>query len=584
MPASKSSSYTNETQQRAAAVYAYLQQQIRQTIMSIWQPQAGTPQVTALNSVANELFYGGAAGGGKTDLLIGAALTRHYRSIIFRREFPQLRDIITRTREIIEAADLTPKPKYNSTEHLWRNIPGKRTLEFGAIKDENNKTKYQGRAHDLKGYDEITHFTKSQYKYTSGWNRTVRKDIVARTICTGNPPMTAEGEWIIEYWAPWLDEDHPRPAVPGELRWFATIEGEDKEVESDNVVYFKGFEIRPRSRTFIPARLTDNPLLMATDYASVLQGLPEPMRSQLLFGDFSIEPDSDQWQVIPTPWIRAAQQRWRDANGVRQSGLTALGLDPSRGGKDATVVALRYDNYFEIMEFPGTATPDGPEAAKHVLEALGLDREQITLNALKDSIASKIPVNVDVIGVGASAYDFLKFIGMRAYDVHNSTPSTATDVTGKLPLLNYRAESYWRLRDALDPQYGLGLMLPPDRELAAELAAPKWSPTVRGIQVEDKVKVHERLGRSPDKADAIALSMMDMVAKRDITVPTSSTQQTFGSATPLMTIDQREVANRYGIVTAEDFMAMQLEWQQSQGEPEYEINQDYTYKKRRRLH
>lgn len=583
MPPSRSAQYSELTRLRAAQAYAYKQQQIQVTNSSVWQPQADTPQVLALNCVANELFYGGAAGGGKTDLLIGAALTRHYRSIIFRREFPQLRDIIARTREIIEVADLKPKPKYNGTEHLWRNIPGGRTIEFGAMQLEDHKTKYQGRAHDLKGYDEITHFTRSQYKYTSAWNRTVRKNVVARTICTGNPPMTPEGEWIIEYWAPWLDADHPNAAIPGELRWFATIEGEDREVEGDNVIYYKGFDIRPRSRTFIPARLTDNPMLMATDYASVLQGLPEPMRSQLLFGDFSIEPDSDVWQVIPTPWIRAAQQRWRDMGG-HQTPITALGLDASRGGKDATVVALRYDNYFEIREFPGTSTPDGPAAAKHVLTALGLDTEHFTLGSMEGTIAAKIPINVDVIGVGASAFDFLKFIGMRAYDVHNSTPTTATDATGKLAMLNLRAEAYWKLRDALDPQYGLDIALPPDRELAAELAAPKWSPTVRGIQIEDKVKVHDRLGRSPDKADAVALAMLDMVSKREQKIPTSSTNQTFGSATPQMTVDQRRIADRYGIVTVEDFMEMQLAWQQQQGEPEYEITNEYTYKKRRRIH
>jgi hypothetical protein len=46
--------------------------------------------------------------------------------------------------------------------------------------------------------------------------------------------------------------------------------------------------IRPKSRTFLPAFVQDNPYLMATDYVTTLQGLPEPMRSQLLFGDFSV--------------------------------------------------------------------------------------------------------------------------------------------------------------------------------------------------------------------------------------------------------------------------------------------------------
>ncbi len=48
-------------------------------------------------------------------------------------------------------------------------------------------------------------------------------------ICAGNPPTTAEGDWVIRFWAPWLDRAHPNPAIPGELRWFATIGGRDVE-------------------------------------------------------------------------------------------------------------------------------------------------------------------------------------------------------------------------------------------------------------------------------------------------------------------------------------------------------------------
>ncbi|MGB0685603.1 MAG: terminase, partial [Planctomycetota bacterium] len=42
---------------------------------------------------------------------------------------------------------------------------------------------------------------------------------------------TVEGRWILNYFAPWLDKKHPRPAQPGELRWFATKDGVELEVE-----------------------------------------------------------------------------------------------------------------------------------------------------------------------------------------------------------------------------------------------------------------------------------------------------------------------------------------------------------------
>jgi hypothetical protein len=116
-----------------------------------------------------------------------------------------------------------------------------------------------------------------------------------------NPPASAEEEWFIQYWGPWLDEQYPNPAAAGELRWFAVVEGKDVERENGQPFEWKGETIVPRSRTFIPARLSDNPYLASTNYGSVLQGMPEPLRSQLLYGDFTIGLDDDPWQVIPQP-------------------------------------------------------------------------------------------------------------------------------------------------------------------------------------------------------------------------------------------------------------------------------------------
>jgi len=60
---------------------------------SSWKPLPG-PQMAALESKADILFYGGAAGGGKTDLNFGCSPYTSYKSVIFRREYPQLRAII----------------------------------------------------------------------------------------------------------------------------------------------------------------------------------------------------------------------------------------------------------------------------------------------------------------------------------------------------------------------------------------------------------------------------------------------------------------------------------------------------------
>ena len=56
-------------------------------------------------------------------------------------------------------------------------------------------------------------------------------------------------------WGPWLDEQHPNPALPGELRWFVRIDGKDTEVEGPEPFEWQGETLYPQSRTFIPAKL-----------------------------------------------------------------------------------------------------------------------------------------------------------------------------------------------------------------------------------------------------------------------------------------------------------------------------------------
>jgi hypothetical protein len=310
-------------------------------------------------------------------------------------------------------------------------------------------------------------------------------------VATGNPPTTAEGEWVIRYWAPWLDSQHPDPAEPGALRWFAVIDGEDVEVEDGTPFDHAGETIQPRSRTFIPARLTDNPYLLDTGYRAVLQGLPEPLRSQLLFGDFSVGLEDDPWQVIPTAWVRAAQQRWTPEG--RAGALSAVGCDVARGGKDQTVLARRYGTWFARLEkHPGSSTPDaGP--------VVGF----LTIALTEGGYA-----NVDGIGVGAAVYDLAKSHSLRVKSIIFSEAAPGKDRTGTLEFVNLRAYAYWRLREALDPNTGDNLALPPDPELLADLCAPKWEMRVSGVQVESKEDVAKRFGRSTDCGDAVVLASL----------------------------------------------------------------------------
>lgn len=449
-----------------------------------WRPLSG-PQTLALASKADILFYGGAAGGGKTDLLLGAAHTQHWRSIIFRRQFTQLPAIIDRITALRH-----PKDKFSRTALLWQMENG-RQVELGAVQFSGDERKYQGRAHDLKAFDELAHFTELQFRTLCGWLRSSNAEQRCRVLAAGNPPTEVEGEWVIRFFAPWLDRTHPNPAQPGELRWFTMLDGHETEVDSGDAFLHKGERITPKSRTFIPAKVEDNPYYMESGYKATLQALPEPLRSKMLYGDFSAGREDNPYQVIPTDWVERAIARAEHA--TKPAGLTAIGVDVARGGTDRTVLTLRFGSWFEKPRvYSGSSTPSGDSVAQLVLAARG---------------SESCKVQVDVIGVGASVYDCLKrHIGSNAIAMNAAEASESHDKSGQLAFYNRRAEWWWKLREALDPESGAGLMLPNDRELLADLVAPRFRLTARGILVESKDNIRHRLGRSPDKGDSFVLA------------------------------------------------------------------------------
>jgi len=447
----------------------------------IWVPLPG-PQTAAFESEADILYYGCSAGGGKSDLLLGLGLTRHQRAIIYRREGTQNLALVDRLLGEI----LKDRKGWNGKDNVWRG--NGRQIEFGACKDLGDEQRYQGRAHDLKGFDEITHFLESQFRFLTGWLRSPNKGQRKRVVCTGNPPTNQEGQWVKAYWAPWLDPNYPNPAQPGELRWFTTIDGKDVECPNGEPFEHNGKMIQPLSRTFIPSRVTDNVFMMDSGYEAILQALPEPLRSQMLNGDFSAGTEDSVWQVIPSAWVQAAMDRWTEDG--KKGEMTSEGIDVARGGRDKTIISTRYDNWYSpLKRYPGTETPDGPIVAG------------LAISEQKDSA----PIHVDVIGVGTSVVDHLRGndIQVEAINGANKAPDHARDKSGHLKFRNMRAWLYWSFREALDPKTGKNIALPPDTALKAALCTPLWKLSAQGIQIEAKEDIIARLGRSPDEADAV---------------------------------------------------------------------------------
>lgn len=426
----------------------------------------------ALDTPAFETLYGGAAGGGKSDLLLALAY-QHKQCLLLRRTFPDLeRSLILRSQELY--GDNTA---YNASKHVWRW--GAKRIEFGHIEYDKNVTQYQSAAYDLIGFDEVTQFTKLQYEYMMSRARTTIKGQRVRIIACTNPG--GEGnDWVMERWAAWLDDSYTNPAQSGEVRYFKRgADGRDTETTADDP---DGI-----SRTFIAAKLSDNPYLDEA-YRRTLNALPEPYRSQLLDGDWLAGLTDDAYQIIPTAWIKAAQARWTE-QGARK--IDTIGVDVARGGDDQTVFAPRSGSWFgPLQKHPGRSTPDG----------------QSIIGLLLDVVTPGVAVNIDVIGVGASAYDIARMSGMNAVPVNFAEGSSETDKSGQLRFINKRAELYWKFREALDPSSDQSVELPGDPELLADLKSARWEITMRGVKVIDKELIKKKLGRSPDSADAVVIA------------------------------------------------------------------------------
>jgi hypothetical protein len=516
-----------------------------------WKPFQNSPQEFAFYHPADILFYGGKAGAGKTDLLLGVA-GHNPNSLILRREFPRARAIIERSRAIFSRGEKRhEKDSYNESLHLWRLANGN-TIEIGGCQYENDKNNYQGRDHAAKLFDEITEFSESQFRFINIWARHADPNVRSRVIATGNPPTNVDGEWVIDFWGAFVDPDHEDPAEDGGICWYATIteNDEDKDIElreyrlsrADVQGYIERKELPPRpeykwvkpdgsvkiikarSRAFVSGSVEDNPVMMQRGYDQQLDALPEFLRMRFREGLFQRVTESTDLQVIPTAWIVAAQDRWVEFMGTKSldynnalsiyrtknqsPNMSALGVDPSRGGDDETAIAIRFNDWIAPLHLTkGKYVEDG-DAVRDIIHNLRIGNPQI---------------NIDVVGVGSSPYDSCKKMGWTVVAINGGASATdrnnkpITDRTGLLRFRDMNAMLAWRLMEALDPQYNPTLMLPPDPKLKAELCSIRRSSIDGGVvSIESKKEVKKRLGRSPDRADAVKYALLQTLSLQNI--------------------------------------------------------------------
>lgn len=216
-----------------------------------------------------------------------------------------------------------------------------------------------------------------------------------------------------------------------------------------------------------------------------------------VLGEFA---DSSDDGVIPLSWAEAAVARWYERGGKgEEREPVAWGVDVAYKGEDKTVIARKRGLVVEHIE---------SHAKEDTMQTTG----RVTMQAERTA-----KIGVDVIGVGAGVFDRLRelgYTGARPINVSHAAKDISgrplTDKSGKIKFLNLRAYLWWMLRDALDPDNPDAIALPPTEgdALIGDLTAPKYMITSTGaIQIESKDDIRERLGRSTDFADAVALAI-----------------------------------------------------------------------------
>lgn len=233
-------------------------------------------------------------------------------------------------------------------------------------------------------------------------------------------------------------------------------------------------------------------------------------------------------RAIPMAWIKAAQARWI-ANRSRPLGpMTGLGVDVAQGGPDNTVVTPVHGVRIEEQtKLPGHMTTDGPAVAGAVVALV------------RDGAVIGIDMGG---GWGGDAHTHLKkHLDMPVIGVNPAAGTSSRSKHGNYEFRNMRAYLHWMMRESLNPITGDNMELPPDDELAQDLAAPTFEITRTGILIESKDDIKKRLGRSPDKGDSALLAWY---ASSPANRALAKSVQMRGNQPPVITHRSRVVGRR----------------------------------------
>lgn len=258
-----------------------------------------------------EAMYGGAAGGGKSDALLMAALQYvaepGYAAILFRRTYKDLSlpgALMDRAHSWLDGTNA----KWKDQDKTWI-FPSGATLTFGYLASENDKYNYQGSEYQFVGFDELTQFEESQYRYLFSRLRRLKGSKVPLRARAASNPGGRGHQWVKQRFL---------------------VEGEE------------------RGRIFVPASLEDNPYLDSVEYEQSLMELDPVTRAQLRAGDWDVLPEGNKFK---RHWFKIVEDYPKDGRMVRYWDLAAT--EPKNGSDpDYTAGAkvLEKDGQYWILD------------------------------------------------------------------------------------------------------------------------------------------------------------------------------------------------------------------------------------------
>ena len=226
-----------------------------------------------------------------------------FKSLTLRRTSTQLKDLLSKASELY--SKLYPGRRITKKDgRATFTTPDGAELMWGHCKNSGDFVQFDGWEINVLLFDELTHFTREQYIKICARVRSSSSILPTFIRATTNPGGDGH-EWVFKHWGAWIDpefeaaglpskserEPGSPPAKPGEVLWVLTNEDGTESYFNSDPGRSSTKEIA-LSRTFIPAKLADNPHLENNDpaYRAQLNTLDPVRRAQLRDGNWLIKP------------------------------------------------------------------------------------------------------------------------------------------------------------------------------------------------------------------------------------------------------------------------------------------------------